>query len=95
MTRCVVTGGAGFIGSHVVEELLGQGFNVVVLDDFSTGKRENLAQVTADIELVHGDIRDQDLLPKIFQGADFCVSSGCPGLGAPIHRTTGTEYPSQ
>jgi len=55
--KCLVTGGGGFIGSHLVEELLSRGYSVRVLDNFSTGKRENLQKVADDIELIEGDIR--------------------------------------
>ncbi len=57
--RILVTGGAGFIGSNLVEELLKQGNEVVVLDNFSTGKRENLAGF--DVTLIEGDIRNRHL----------------------------------
>lgn len=53
----LVTGGAGFIGSHLVEALLNQGHQVRVLDNFSTGKRENLEPFRGDIDLIEGDIR--------------------------------------
>ena len=55
--RAIVTGGAGFIGSHVVEALLARGDEVHILDDLSKGKRENVA---AGAELHVGDIRDPD-----------------------------------
>ena len=55
--KFLVTGGAGFIGSNIVEELLKQGHSVRVLDNFSTGKRENLIDFKDDIELFEGDIR--------------------------------------
>lgn len=56
----VVTGGAGFIGSHTVEKLLGQGCRVVVVDDFSTGKRENLASVRDNerLTIIEADVSD-------------------------------------
>ena len=54
----LVTGGAGFIGSHIVDRLLEKGGRVRVLDNFSTGRRENLACVLEKIELIEGDIRD-------------------------------------
>lgn len=66
----LVTGGAGFIGSHLVEGLLQQGFGVRVLDDFSSGHEENLASVRERIELLHGDVRDADALARAVAGAD-------------------------
>ncbi|MCK4343519.1 MAG: SDR family oxidoreductase [Phycisphaerae bacterium] len=58
MSLCLVTGGGGFIGSHIIRRLLAKGRSVRVLDDFSTGKRENLTEVEDQIELVEGDICD-------------------------------------
>ena len=55
--KFLITGGGGFIGSNLVEELLNLGHSVRVLDNFSTGKRENLQQFRDDIELIEGDIR--------------------------------------
>lgn len=55
--KFLVTGGAGFIGSNIVEELLKRNHAVRVLDNFSTGKRENLKDFAKNIELIEGDIR--------------------------------------
>jgi UDP-glucose 4-epimerase len=64
--RTLVTGGAGFIGSHVVDALLERGDEVTVLDDLSTGRRENLEQAIAKgAELVDGDIRDAGAVAKL------------------------------
>lgn len=56
MKRALVTGGAGFIGSHLVEGLLARGYQVRVLDNFATGRRENLAHIVTEIELLEGDV---------------------------------------
>lgn len=66
MARCLVTGGAGFIGSHLVERLLGLGHEVTVLDDLSTGRSENLAAVAEHphLRLRHGSITDQMALSE-------------------------------
>jgi UDP-N-acetylglucosamine/UDP-N-acetyl-alpha-D-glucosaminouronate 4-epimerase len=68
---CLVTGGAGFIGSHLAEELLRRGFRVRILDDFSTGKRENLAGFRDAIDLVEGDVRDLRTCRSAVQGMDY------------------------
>ena len=66
----LVTGGAGFIGSHLVDALLARGDCVRVLDDFSTGRRENLAHCLGDVELLEGDVRDLDLVARAVTGCD-------------------------
>jgi len=68
--RVLVTGGAGFIGSHLVDSLVRQGARVRVFDNFSSGCRENLAQVHGDIELIEGDIRDADAVRSAVRGCD-------------------------
>ena len=69
----LVTGGAGFIGSHLVERLLAAGNRVVVIDDLSTGSRENLPSggTHPGLEFIHAKIRDCDRLPQLAAGADF------------------------
>lgn len=65
MSKCLITGGAGFIGSHLVEACLEKGFRVIVLDDLSAGKLENLPSVGEELLFIKGDIRNRDLLQKI------------------------------
>lgn len=73
MARYLVTGGAGFIGSNLVEALLKQGETVRVLDDFSTGKRKNLAPWKDDIEVLEGSIEDFDLCNTAMQDTDYVL----------------------
>ncbi len=71
MTNSLVTGGAGFIGSHIVRALLERGDKVRILDNFSTGKWDNLDTVRADVEIVEGDIRDLDVLSAALVDVDL------------------------
>lgn len=66
--KALVTGGAGFIGSHLVRALLAEGDEVVVVDDFSTGRRENLAEVLGRIALVEGSIVDLEVCRRTLAG---------------------------
>lgn len=75
----VVTGGAGFIGSHLVDALVAQGSRVKVLDNFSTGHRRNLAAVVDQIELVDGDIRDLETCRSVCQGARYVFHQAALG----------------
>lgn len=82
MAHCLVTGGAGFIGSHIVEGLLRQGHHVRVLDDFTTGTHRNLTAVQAQLaaedltfslEIVEGSILDVDSLSAVMTGIDYVL----------------------
>jgi len=68
--RTLVTGGAGFIGSNLVERLVGDGEEVIVVDDFSTGKRDNLEPFKDQIEIVTGDVCDGALMRRLCDGID-------------------------
>jgi UDP-glucose 4-epimerase len=70
-TRILVTGGAGFIGSHLVEAMVRQGMVVTVLDNFRTGLRENLVDILDDIELVEGSILDNEVVARVMNGQDL------------------------
>ena len=74
--KILVTGGAGFIGSHIVEELVKRGDTVRVLDNFATGKRENLTPFAGKIEMVEGDLRDFDTVKKAVQGMEYILHEG-------------------
>ena len=74
-THCLVTGGAGFIGSHLVERLLRDGHRVDVLDNFSTGRRENLAHLSlgAASRLSVHDVDIADAISPLFAGVDWVL----------------------
>jgi UDP-glucose 4-epimerase len=101
MAVCLVTGGAGFIGSHLVEALVARHHAVRVLDDFSTGKRANLENVLGNIELIAGDIADPKTVQAGVRGVDWVFHlASATGLAAAlcdtlsIHQTgaTGTLH---
>ena len=69
--KVVVTGGAGFIGSHIAAALSAAGARVRVLDDLSTGHRENLEEIGGDIDFIQGSVADQDLLMKAFEDVEL------------------------
>lgn len=68
---CLVTGGAGFIGSHLVKNLLERNYTVRVLDNFSTGRDENLAGCSGNLEVIRGDIRDAAKLEQVMRGVSL------------------------
>lgn len=76
MADCLVTGGAGFIGSNLSRELLKKGHSVRVLDNFSTGRHENLADVKDRIDLQVGDLRDDDALFNAVMGVRYIFHVG-------------------
>ncbi len=75
----LVTGGAGFIGSHLVDALLASGAQVRVLDDLSSGSLENLAHVASRIAFVEGDIRDLETCRRACEGAAFVFHQAARG----------------
>ena len=86
--RVLVTGGAGFIGSHSVDLLLAQGHQVRVLDNLASGKRDNLADHPA-LELRVGDIRDAETVADAFEGVDAVLH-----LAAQVFVPTSIEQPA-
>jgi len=84
----LVVGGAGFIGSHTVEALLEAGYRVRVLDDLSSGKRENLPQRRGGLDLIVGDVRDADTVKRAMRGV-----RGCIHLAAQVSAARAVEDP--
>jgi len=84
----LVTGGAGFIGSHIVDELLDRGIKVAVIDNLSTGNLQNLAHVQERISFFHGDIRDQKILTEAVQDSEVIFH-----LAAVVSVTQTVEQP--
>ena len=76
MAEYLVTGGAGFIGSNIVETLVAQGKSVRVLDNFSTGRRENVEPFLDDIELVEGDLRQPKDVGRAVEGVRYVLHQG-------------------
>jgi UDP-glucose 4-epimerase len=69
--RVLVTGGAGFIGSHLADALIARGDNVVALDNFSTGSTTNIKHITKNFEIIDGDIRNADLINDTIKDVDL------------------------
>lgn len=88
----LVTGGAGFIGSNIVELLLQRGKRVRVLDNFSTGRRENLAAFSRDIEIIEGDLRDPRAIKKAVAGAAFVShQAALPSVSRSVEDPVGSN----
>ena len=77
--RYLITGGAGFIGSHLVHALLDRGEDVVVIDDFSTGRRANLEPYEARITLHEADISERDACRRAMEGVDYVLHQAALG----------------
>ncbi|MBL0060863.1 MAG: SDR family oxidoreductase [bacterium] len=78
-SRYLVTGGAGFIGSNLVAELLKRGQKVRVFDNLATGRRENLTPFLKDIEFVEADLRDEDAIRAATQGCEYVLHQAALG----------------
>ena len=82
MSNYLVTGGAGFIGSNIAEELLRRGHTVHILDNFSTGQRRNIKLIQADeqltkrLEVIEGDLRSYHIVQEAVEGVDYVLHQG-------------------
>jgi len=88
--KYIITGGAGFIGSHIVEELVRQGQEVVVIDNLYNTTKDKIKRCLKKIRFVKGDVRDIELLKKEFKGADFVLH-----LAALISVTESVRKPEE
>jgi UDP-glucose 4-epimerase len=73
MARYLVTGGAGFIGSHIVEELLKRGEKVRIIDNLSTGKIDNIKDFLSEVEFLEGDLKDINKVREAVEGVDYVL----------------------
>jgi UDP-glucose 4-epimerase len=71
--RVFITGGAGFIGSHLCDSLISRGDEVTILDNFSTGSHENIAQLEGTVEVIRGDIRDKALVESLVENSELVL----------------------
>ena len=86
--RAFITGGAGFIGSHLADALIARGDSVTILDNLSTGSLNNLSGIIEKVEFVEGDIRNQDLVEKLTQSTDVVIHMAAAlGVQTIMHHT--------
>lgn len=91
----VVTGGAGFIGSHIASALSAGGARVRVLDDLSTGHRENLDEIGGDIDFIEGSVADESVLKKALDGAELVFhEAAIPSVPRSVAEPTQTHIAS-
>lgn len=88
MAKYLVTGGAGFLGSNIVESLVANGDKVVIYDDFSTGSKKNVQDYKqTEARIVEGDVRDEKLLRKAARGCDYLLHlAGRPGVADSVRH---------
>src|SRR5690242_17859713 len=96
--RCLITGGAGFIGSHLVEYLAGAGRDGVALDDFSTGRRENFA-AGRRISFIRGSVTDLSTCRRAMEGAHYVLhhaggAASCRRCRAPSSAPRASSRPA-
>lgn len=93
MNKYLITGGAGFIGSNIARHLLSEKQHVVVLDNFSTGRRENIEDIKSDIELIEGDICDIEAVKISVRKVDYILhQAALPSVPRSISDPVGSNY---
>ena len=91
MALYLITGGCGFIGSHLAEELLARGHRVRIIDNLSTGKISNLSasDLPAQCDIVIGDVSHKSTLNQCFEGVDFCFHLAAIAGGLHLRQMCG------
>lgn len=91
-TKVLVTGGAGFIGSNLADELIRQGARVVIIDNFSTGSRDNLDEISGSFEFIEGDINDDAAVLKAIDGVEVVFhQAALPSVPRSVENPTETH----
>jgi len=91
MANYLVTGGAGFIGSSIAEALLAKGERVRILDDFSSGRRSNLANLKGEIEIIEGSIIDPEVVARAMKGIEIVFhEAAIPSVSRSVERPQNT-----
>lgn len=91
-SKVLVTGGAGFIGSNLAEELTRQGARVTIIDDLTTGFRENLEEIKGEFEFIEGDINDDGALSRAIEGAEIVFhEAALPSVPRSVENPTETH----
>jgi UDP-glucose 4-epimerase len=86
--RAFITGGAGFIGSHLADALIARGDSVTILDNLSTGSKENIAHILEKVTFAEGDIRNQELVEQLTKDADVVLHMAAAlGVQTIMHHT--------
>jgi nucleoside-diphosphate-sugar epimerase len=92
MTNYLITGGAGFIGSHIAETLIEDGNLVRILDNLSTGRSENIESILDQVEFFEGDLRDGDIVRRAVEGIDYVLhQAAIPSVSYSVRNPIATE----
>src|SRR4051812_42394604 len=91
MANHLITGGAGFIGSSIAEALLAKGERVRILDDFSSGRRSNIAALKGEVEVIEGSIVDPEVVARAMKGIEVVFhEAAIPSVSRSVERPQAT-----